>query len=68
MNPSPPNSLYIWAGLSLFTLEFGGHVVYLETHPKGVGCSPIRFYILMGRRCSHVVEHEPTSNHVQVVH
>ena len=23
-NPTPPDSLYIWVGLSLFTLEFGG--------------------------------------------
>ena len=27
------NSLYIWASLSLFTLESGGRAAYMETHP-----------------------------------
>ena len=34
MNPTTPCSLYIWVGLSLFALEFGGGAVYMETHPK----------------------------------
>jgi hypothetical protein len=33
-NPIPPASLYIWADLSLFTLEFGGRAAYMETHPE----------------------------------
>ena len=33
MNPTPPYSIYIWVGLSLFTLEFGGQATYMETHP-----------------------------------
>ena len=33
MNLTPLDSLYIWLGMSLFTLESGGHVVYMETHP-----------------------------------
>jgi hypothetical protein len=32
--PAPLDSLYIWAGLSLFTLESGGHTAYIETHPS----------------------------------
>ena len=35
MNPTPPNFLYIWKDLSLFTLEYGGRAIYMETHPKG---------------------------------
>jgi hypothetical protein len=31
--PTPLDSLYIWAGLYLFTLEYGGQAVYMETHP-----------------------------------
>ena len=37
---SRPNPTYIWAGLSLFTLEYGGQVVYMETHPKTTLCDP----------------------------
>lgn len=33
MNNTPPYSLYNWAGLSLFTLGYGGRVDYMETHP-----------------------------------
>ena len=33
-NTTPLNSLYIWAGLSLFTLEYGGRAAYMETHPN----------------------------------
>jgi hypothetical protein len=33
-NPTPLDSLYIWAGVSLFTLESGGRVAYIKTHPK----------------------------------
>ena len=32
MNPTLPDSLYILASLSLFTLAYGGHAAYLETH------------------------------------
>ena len=32
-----------------------------------VGHLPTRFYIIMGQRCSHVVEHKPLSNHILVV-
>ena len=28
------NSLYIWAGLSLFTLKSSGRASYMETHLK----------------------------------
>jgi hypothetical protein len=31
MNPTPLDSLYIWAGLSLFLLQFGGQADYLDT-------------------------------------
>ena len=31
---TPLDSLYIWVGLSLFTLESGGQATYMETHPK----------------------------------
>ena len=31
---SPLDSLYIWAGLSSFRLEFGGQANYMETYPK----------------------------------
>jgi hypothetical protein len=34
MNPTPLDSLYIWAGLSLITLEYGGQAAYIETRPK----------------------------------
>jgi hypothetical protein len=43
MNPTTLNSLYIWAGLSLFTLKSGGRAAYMETHLK----------------CGHVVHKEP---------
>ena len=29
-----PKALYIWTRLSLFTLEYGGQAVYMETQPK----------------------------------
>jgi hypothetical protein len=29
MNPNPQDSLYIWAYLSLFTIELGGQVAYM---------------------------------------
>ena len=32
-NPTPTDSIYIWASLSLFPLEFGGQVAYMEMHP-----------------------------------
>ena len=34
MNPTPPDFLYMWVGLSLFTLEYGGQAAYMEAHPK----------------------------------
>jgi hypothetical protein len=32
-----------------------------------VGHSPTRLYIIMGRRCSHVLKHKPSSNHVMAI-
>ena len=32
-NPTLLDSLCIWVGLSLFTLESGGQAAYMETHP-----------------------------------
>ena len=32
MNPTPPDSLYIWTGLS--RVECGRQVIYMKTHPK----------------------------------
>ena len=32
-NPIPLDSLYIWVGLSLFIVESGGRVGFMETHP-----------------------------------
>ena len=34
MSLTPLDSLYIWTGLSLFTLEYGGQAAYMENHPK----------------------------------
>ena len=31
--PTPLNSLYVWAGLSLFVLEFVERAIYLQTQP-----------------------------------
>lgn len=33
-NPTPPNSLYFWAGLSLITFKFDGRAAYMETCTK----------------------------------
>ena len=33
MNRTPLDPLYIWAGLFLFALEFGGWLAYMDTHP-----------------------------------
>ena len=30
---APPYSLYTWTDLFLFTVEYGGRVAYMETHP-----------------------------------
>ena len=35
-NPISPNSLYIWTGSYLCTLESGGQEVFMETGPKGL--------------------------------
>ena len=32
MNPTPLDSLYMWMGLSLVTLEYDGQVDYVKTH------------------------------------
>ena len=33
-NPTLADFMYIWTGLSLFTLEFGGRAAYMKTHSK----------------------------------
>ena len=34
MNPTPLDSIYIRTKLLVFSLEYGGQVTYVETHPK----------------------------------
>lgn len=38
MNLTPLDSLYILTSLLLFKLKSGGHVTYMESHPKRITC------------------------------